>query len=231
MKNKKSDKNKNKKFSLNIIATYLLIISFLFAGVTYSKYMSADKGSDMARTATFGNLHMYEVNKEGLEVTEPLVTSVVPGVDIFKNFRVDFASEKDSEMSSYVFVEVKTKGWIPAGDYRYVITRDTVATKGLLSWMVDNTKWTYLSTSKTGDEMTRVYYKKVNALEKLNKVPVMKVDKNGNTIEVSEDITMDEIENISALAGNMEFTSYAVQAAGFDTPMDAWNAVSGGQGK
>lgn len=230
MENNKNNK-KNKRFPLRMIATYLFVISFLLTGVTFSRYVSEGYGRDFARVAAFGDLDMYEINVDGTRKTESTVENITPGVDIFKNSVVNYAVKNTSEMSAYVFLLVRTNGWSFNDNYSNYINslkREGEATSNLLSCTVDNTNWTYLTTENYGSGVSsRVYYKEIEPGENINNAPVLKEYESGSTIKVSPQITADELERIAVTAENIEFQSYAVQAGGFNAPIDAWKAVSG----
>lgn len=72
-------------------------------------------------------------------------------------------------------------------------------------------------------EYDDVYYKVVAAGESLENVAVIA----GNKITVSSAITEKNVSDIAEAAGNITFTAYAIQQAGFGTVADAWEAVSG----
>ena len=127
-------------------------------------------------------------------------------------------------MACYVFCAITANGWTRAADnFGYT------AGNGLLSWAVDNTKWTFLQE----DGSTSVYYCIVNA----NTVLHADVLAEDGKITVSEDITRSQLDTLAAPL-SIKISATAVQYNGFSEEtgaeyteaqraLAAWNAVKG----
>ncbi len=206
-------KNNLAKIPLKSFLLYLCIALFLTTGVTFSKYITSSNGGDSARVAKFGELSLYETVDGTKVTTQNLIYT--PGVNITKNPAVDFES---NELAAYVFVKIDAENWtFNNTDNSFSITNESEEPKDRLKWTVNTTAWKKL----TVDNET-VYYIYVPAGTELKDVPIIK----DNQITVSSDITNSELNKIQNKISNVKFTSYAVQANGFEDALTAWDSVS-----
>ncbi len=206
-------KNNLAKIPLKSFLLYLCIALFLTTGVTFSKYITSSNGGDNARVAKFGELSLYETVDGTKVTTQNLIYT--PGVNITKNPAVDFES---NELAAYVFVKIDAKNWtFNNTDNSFSITNETKEPIDRLKWAVNTTAWNKLSVN---NEM--VYYIYVPAGTELKGVTIIK----DNQITVSSNITNSEMTEIQESISNITFTSFAVQANGFENAIAAWNSVS-----
>lgn len=188
------------------ILLYLCVALFLTTGVTFSRYIASSDGGDAARVAKFGELSLYETE---------FGVYYAPGAAITKNPMVDFES---NELAAYVFVKVDAEDWsFDVENNRFSAFDDKPEPAEILTWSVDTNEWTALS---SGNEI--VYYIYVPAGTALREVPII----TDHTIQVSENITNSEMKELETTIGNVTFTSYAVQANGFENAAAAWERVS-----
>ena len=130
-------------------------------------------------------------------------------------------------MACYVFCAITANGWTRAADnFHYTAGTD------ILSWAVDDAKWTFLQE----DGSTSVYYCIVNANTALH-ADVLAED---GKITVSKDITKSQLDTLAASAAplSIKISATAVQYHGFSEGLSAgyteaeraeaaWNAVKG----
>lgn len=194
---------KIKKFRLPLRAwlLYLVLVAFLSTGVTLSKYVTSTQGGDSARIIKFGDISITETG----DFTDEKFR-IQPGVNLNKTATIDF---KGSEANTYVFLEVSTDTFTAAADN---YTFSTVDEK--IKWSVDKTNWTYL-TSENGKY---IYYKALTANTAFNADIIT-----DNTVYVSSQLLNSESQGITNLS--VSFRGIAVQANGFPTASDAWEAV------
>ncbi len=194
---------KIKKFRLPLRAwlLYLVLVAFLSTGVTLSKYVTSTQGGDSARIIKFGDISITETG----DFTDEKFR-IQPGVNLNKTATIDF---KGSEANTYVFLEVSTDTFTAAADN---YTFSTVDEK--IKWSVDKTNWTYL-TSENGKY---IYYKALAANTAFNADIIT-----DNTVYVSSQLLNSEAQGITNLS--VSFRGIAVQANGFPTASDAWEAV------
>lgn len=202
-------KNKAVKIPFKRILLYLCVTLFLATGVTFSKYITRSEGGDGARVARFGELALYET--ENGEKVNGQTLIYAPGVTITKNPAVDFAR---NELAAYVFVKIEAPNWHfdPAGNRFALVYENTEK----LTWSVNTAAWTALS-GQNG-----VYYTYVPAGVALSGEPIIQ----GDQITVAADITRSEMEAVQSGISTVTFTSYAVQANGFENAAAAWSSVS-----
>lgn len=217
-----TNQNKKAKFRLpfSAVLLYLALIAAALSGVTFSRYVTGTTVSDSARVAMMKELTVTEAGMP--DGSDQRV--ILPGVNMIKKAVVDF---EGSEMACYVFCAITANGWTRAADnFGYT------AGDGLLSWAVDNTKWTFLQ----GDGSTSVYYCIVNA----NTVLHADVLAGGGKITVSEHITRSQLNALASPEAplSIKISATAVQYHGFseglqagyteaDRAEAAWNAVKG----
>ncbi len=83
-------KKTNKKLPLRVYLMYLVVVSFVISGVSFSKYMVSQEKSVNSRTAKIGEIDLYETQKVD-DLTVPTTSGqfmLIPGVDIKKDPKV-----------------------------------------------------------------------------------------------------------------------------------------------
>lgn len=139
-----------------------------------------------------------------LTVTDSGETPVQPGVAAPKDLTVRF---EGSEAATYVFVELKGSDWTRGAD-----NRTYTYGGGSLSWRVAD-GWTHLRDN--------VYYRELAPNTALDAGLIA-----GGTVDVSEDMTRTELEELSK-ALSIRVQASAVQREGGDTAETAWARVNG----
>ena len=194
---------------------YLLLIAAAVSGVTFSKYVTGTTVGDTARVAIMRGITITETGNSA-ETDKWVIT---PGVDIIKNVVVNF---EGSEMTCYVFCEIKTTGWSRMNDnYGFAFSGGG---ESILSWAVNKNDWTFLS----GNGSEAVYYRIVSA----NTVLQADVLADGGKITVSENITKTQL-GLLPKDMQIKISATAVQYNGFSEgeyteeqrALAAWNAV------
>lgn len=195
-------KTEKRKLPLRAYLLYLLLLSLMLTGVTFSSYVTSSGNSDSARVAKLGRLYLTE---NGAEYTGDVSWKVQPGVAIVKNPVVHFES---SELACYVFFTVDAEGFaLTDGEY--------CSENGYLTFRVAD-DWD----SFTHTDGSTVYY----ALAPANAAVEKAVIANGGKIAVSSDMTHSDLaEELTPLS--IEIKATAVQFGGFDTPAAAYAAV------
>lgn len=201
---------KKRKFKLPIKAylLYLILVSFMLTGVTFSKHITKSNCNDKARVAKFGNLSITE---NGKEYDKDVFWNIVPGVDISKNAVIEF---ENGETACYLFYEIETSGFTKA-ENEYKTKNDWLKFKLAETSSADEFSGLKISDNKT------VYYTVLNPGEKIKKA----VFADGGKITVSSNLTAGDINSIKDdLSINIKVS--AVQYGGFDSPKDAYLSIN-----
>lgn len=205
MEHRSTEKRKRRvKVPFYAFAVYLLLLSAVLSGVTFSKYVTGTAVGNTARVALMKDITVSETGGF-TQQDKPIIT---PGVNLTKNFTVRF---EGSEMACYVFLKIGTTGWEQIGDYSFACRVDGIEA---LAWSVDETVWKFLS-SDGGDA---VYYAVVSANETFE----ASVQANGGTIAVSKDLTRTQLEKLtSGLAAELsiDIEATAMQYHGVEEVM------------
>lgn len=210
MSNGKYQSRKSNK-ALLVLLALVLVIGCTVGGTL--AWLTAETGT-ATNTFTVGDIGTLTLKEKKTAVGADGVINnytIVPGMDIAKDPMVSYTDKKNA-VDVYVFVKVGAEGWTLSDKEYSINSGDTK----LLRWTVGDT-WTAVE-GKTG-----VYYTTVDADSSLTDAEVIE----GSTITVSSAIKEDNVSAIAEAAGNITFTAYAIQQAGFDTVADAWKAVSG----
>lgn len=210
MSNGKYQSRKSNK-ALLVLLALVLVIGCTVGGTL--AWLTAETGT-ATNTFTVGDIGTLTLKEKKTAVGADGVINnytIVPGMDIAKDPMVSY-TDKENAVDVYVFVKVGAEGWTLSDKEYSINSGDTK----LLRWTVGDT-WTAVE-GKTG-----VYYTTVDADSSLTDAEVIE----GSTITVSSAIKEDNVSAIAEAAGNITFTAYAIQQAGFDTVADAWKAVSG----
>lgn len=208
----KSGKEKRIRLPIHVYLSYLLVITFIFTGVTFSRYVKSADSSDKARVTKFGTLELFERENR----TNGVIT---PGVNFEKDPVVSFSPDVASEVEVYIFVSVNAPGWTydkdNEGENEYVICSEDTT---LMDWKIYE-DWTPVSGIQS--ETTQVFYQRLHAGESMIEETIIL----GSGINAWQMRQVD-LNTIANGAANITFQAYAVQAYGFDSPEAAWEAVS-----
>ncbi len=217
-------KSLQKTLPVRTYLLYLLVASFLFTGVAFSKYVITGTTGDSARVLQMGTLTISETGDFVSEsVTDGDIRNtlrIIPGVDLDKDIDVRF---EGCEAACYVFLRVTPTGWvdIDATGHRIFGVGGTANTA--LQWSVDE-DWTYL----TNDGTDYVYYTIVEPNGALAQQNVIK----DGVVTVSSSLIRSQLE---ALPTSLQIAvqGTAVQYDGFGDfateaahAAAAWNSVS-----
>lgn len=208
MSNGKYQSRKSNK-ALLVLLALVLVIGCTVGGTLAWLTAKTETVTNTFTVGDIGTLTLKETTGTATEDGKKSYT-IVPGMDIAKDPKVSYKYEGENEaVPVYVFVKVVAEGWTLSDKEYSINSGDTK----LLSWTVGDT-WTAVEGNPG------VYYTEAgNSLE----ADVIK----DRTITVSSAIKEDNVSDIAKAAGNITFTAYAIQQAGFGTVADAWEAVSG----
>ncbi len=204
------------KIPFRVYIVYLLVASFLFTGVAFSKYVTSGFINDRARVASIGEVIITETGDFSSSSVDGDTTEnsyiVIPGVDLTKDVRLRFDG---SEMACYVFLQVDPNGFTTTDNYHFA--------QGKISWAIDDS-WTFLKE----DGGVYVYYHIVAANAAIENKAILEDSK----VTVNEQLIRSELNSLPGLL-NITFKATAAQYDGFgnfDTEEEhalaAWNSVS-----
>lgn len=209
--------NNSKKYKIpkHIYLIYLLIFTFLFTGVTFSKYIATSTGNDGSRIVKFGDITLTETGD--FDSFGKMI--ITPGVNLNKKADVSF---ENSETASYIFLKVETgSSWIKDSTDSYTFN----ALNKNINWAVDNTNWTFLK----DETVASIYYMTVPANTQVDNKNILK----GNLVNVSSSIKNSDLKALVPDNMDIKFTAYAMQYDGSSNETDehtralkAWNLVS-----
>ena len=217
MKHERKNTNRRKfKLPFSAVLMYLLLITIVLSGVTFSKYVTDTTVGDTARVSYMRDISISETGN----FTELNKWIILPGVNMQKNATVKF---EGSEMACYVFLRITANGWEKKSDnYSYACPIDGT---DALFWSVDTDWWTFL----TDDTDGAVYYRIVSANTEFN----ANVLANEGTITVSDSLTRTQLGKLTADM-SIDIGATAVQYHGLSEDSDyteqdrakaAWNLV------
>lgn len=153
----------------------------------------------VTNTFTYGNIDIALAETTGKDY------KIIPGTDIKKDPKVTVTAGSEA---CWLFVKVGEVGAITT------ITTDPV------HYAID-TGWTQLK-DKDGKDVSGVYYRLVDAVDKDTAFNVLK----DNKIIVSGELTKETIKGYAVQQPTLTFTAYAVQKENIDTAADAWAKVT-----
>lgn len=157
------------------------------------------KTDPVVNTFTYGNIDIALAETTGKDY------KIIPGTDIKKDPKVTVTAGSEA---CWLFVKVGEVGAITT------ITTDPV------HYAID-TGWTQLK-DKDGKDVSGVYYRLVDAVDKDTAFNVLK----DNKIIVSGELTKETIKGYAVQQPTLTFTAYAVQKENIDTAADAWAKVT-----
>lgn len=149
----------------------------------------------VTNTFTYGNIDIALAETTGKDY------KIIPGTDIKKDPKVTVTAGSEA---CWLFVKVGEVGAITT------ITTDPV------HYAID-TGWTQLK-DKDGKDVSGVYYRLVDAVDKDTAFNVLK----DNKIIVSGELTKETIKGYAVQQPTLTFTAYAVQKDAAKTAADAW---------
>ena len=153
----------------------------------------------VTNTFTYGNIDIALAETTGKDY------KIIPGTDIKKDPKVTVTAGSEA---CWLFVKVGEVGAITT------ITTDPV------HYAID-TGWTQLK-DKDGKDVSGVYYRLVDAVDKDTAFNVLK----DNKIIVSGELTKETIKGYAVQQPTLTFTAYAVQKENITTAADAWAKVT-----
>ena len=196
-------------FALTIVLAFALGIGGTFA------YLTA-KTDAVVNTFTIGNVGDLKLEENsGTEVKDSegnvlnRAHKIIPGVPTTKDPKVTYTAERTDE-AVYVFVKINAAAsWtVDGATYTY---KD--GDNECLTWSVNTADWTAVPGT------TGVYYKALGEGASLAATSVIA----GDVINVNgTHVTEANIQIIASGAGELTFTAYAIQQAGFGSVADAW---------
>ena len=157
------------------------------------------KTEPVVNTFTYGNIDIALTETTGTNY------KIIPGTNIEKNPKVTVTAGSEA---CWLFVKVEKVGDIGTS------TTDPV------HYAID-TGWTQLK-DKDGKDVSGVYYRLVDAVDKDTAFNVLK----DNKIIVSGELTKETIKGYAVQQPKLTFTAYAVQKENIDTAADAWAKVT-----
>ena len=198
---KKIEKKPKFRLPFSAALLYLALIAAAVSGVTFSRYMTGTTVGDTARVAIMRDITVTETGN--FAETDKWV--ITPGVDMIKKAVVNF---EGSEMSCYVFCEIKTTGWSRLDEHSFAFSGGG---ENILGWAVNN-DWKFLS----GNGSEAVYYRIVGAKDVLQ----ADVLADGGKITVSENITKTQLDSLPKDM-QIKISAAAVQYNGFSEGSEA----------
>ena len=230
-KHRKAQTKLNKPMCFACVLLCLTLFSIHITSGLYAKYTVTATGNDGARVILFKDVH---IDEEGDFIADTETGDYdggdvvfIPGVDMKKDATVRFDG---SESATYVLVEyvlsshweAETSSGVPTGKFKIASGSNT-----LIDWSVAS-GWTYLTTVTGSGETTYVFYRILDPGEKLGVT-----DGDGGTlianhgsINVSEDMTKNQIASMDASKMFIDLRATVVQAGGFDNAMAAWTSIA-----
>ena len=203
--------NHKKRIPFHVYLTYLVIMSMVFTGVAFSKYVISSSVDDHARVVHYGELSFSNNKKNAM---------IIPGVNIEEKSKISFTG---SETANYIFLKVSTGNqWmnVATNPYAFKTTQDDY-----LNWSVDRSLWTILKTDATES----IYYTVVQPNTNLKDYNVVK----NNLIYVSKQLTHSQIKKYDPSQMNIQFTAIAMQYNGEQSQMTdhqhalkSWNSIN-----
>lgn len=205
------------KKKIALMATSLVLVVAMAVGGTLA-YLTAQT---KAVTNTFvvgniGTLALQETDPDSKKLVDAndqeLEYLVIPGKNIVKDPQVTFTKADEEGVPVYVFVKVTTgSDWINTGSAYAIATNN-------MSWSVVSDTWTKLM----DDGGSQVYYRALGAEDQLTNTRVM----TGDAINVSGNITNEELSGLENLDLDIVFQAYAIQQESFNGDVSAaWAAV------
>lgn len=198
----------NIMFFLALVLFVLVALSTYMTQNLFARYVVRDSGGDSARVVKFAQL---TVSEEGLDENNRREFIFAPGAHLTKEIKVSFGG---SEAGTYVFLLLDTPGWTTA-DYRSFVLTEIPA---VMNWSVA-AGWKHLETA----DGRHVYYLSLEPNQILVDHPVI-ADK---TIYVSPEVPRTDYEALydMDLDIRIDAAAYAVQANGFGSAQEAWEAL------
>ena len=206
--NQKNKKKPGRVLKIQIYLVYLIVVTTLLTGVTFSRYVTRSSGEDEARVIRMGKVSISET---GSFTDGKLV--LIPGVDLVKDASVMF---EGSESATYLFLEAEVSPqWELSGQKTFQSKNKGIT---MLEWQMSD-EWKYLCSSTEGDSY--VYYYPLEANQNLN----CDIIKDNGKITVSEKMKKADLAELTDKELFIGFRAFVVQSGGFATAQDAWESV------
>lgn len=208
--NQKNEKKHRSVLRIQVCLVYLIVVTTLLTGVTFSKYVTRTSGEDAARVIRMGQVSISET---GSFTDGKLV--LIPGVDLIKDASVIF---EGSESASYLFLEVAASAQWETSDHKKYQTRNDGIT--MMEWQMRD-EWKYLCSSSSSEGDSHIYYYPLEANQNLN----CDIIKENGKITVSEKMKKTDLKTLTDQELFIGFRAFVVQSGGFATAQDAWESV------
>ena len=230
-------RNTRRRSSEKVLMILLVAVVLIGCAVGGTIAYFTDKTETVTNTFTVGDIGELTLSEEGAtgdtDKTQEFI--IVPGIDLVKDPIVTYTPNTNEEyrnLDAYVFVEITTSDWAYSNK-AYTINNGTDT---LVSWTVAD-ELTHLNTTTTDGVTKTIFYKVVNAADDQGNVvttatdihvmkPIANTSVENATIDVSTEITIENIADIAAKADAIVFKAYAIQKDGFADATAAWAALN-----
>lgn len=187
----------------------LTLISVYMTSGLYAKYTAKSNIEDSARVITFGDITLTESG----DFNSVGTLTIIPGVDLTKKAEINFDG---SESSTSVFVKLNLSSqWETLDNKNFLINKSGVLQ---MQWKIAD-DWQFLEK----DDNCYIYYRELAPNTPLNTNVI-----NNNTIKVSDQITKNEIADLTGIY--IEISATAVQSNGFENAKFAWDSIAKKEG-
>lgn len=229
--------------SVKSLAIYLIIATVLSICVTFSKYIVGSTGADGARMIKMGELILKE-DDGSINHNYP----VMPGCDIKKIPTVTFTG---SEADCYVFVEMTLgSAWEQkvtgsgTDPYTYCVYRKSpsdatkIDSNIRMSFSInkDSTTtgygsngWKYVQERSNPNQKKFLFATHIeanNAMTERHFFNTLSEATNNQTIDVSSNLTLEDINKLSTNDLDIKFLSVVMQDPGNSSASDCWNRLN-----
>lgn len=198
--------------TLTMVAALALTAALAIGGTLAYLATKTETVTNTFTVGEVGALSLTETTGTKLQTGERQ-HQIIPGVPTDKDPKVAYDAD-DTDEAVYVFVKIDATGWsYDANSKTYTLLQGG---KEALSWTVDSA-WAAV------DGNTGVFYKELAQGTDLPATSVI----SGDAIAVNgANVTESNIAAVATAAGELNFTAYAIQQAGFTSVADAWTALN-----
>lgn len=191
-------KRKKKGVSTKVFLSLLALVLVAGCAVGGTIAWLTATTEPVVNTFTYGKIKIQLTETTGTEY------KIIPGVNISKDPKVTVKADSEA---CWLFVKVAEEGTFVTGRVTYSIAEG----------------WTALdATNHPG-----VYYREVDAVTADTDFNVLAGDTTypNGVVTVSENLTKEDIKDLTENHPQLIFTAYAVQKDGINTAADAWDKV------
>ena len=207
-------KTKGGRLPVRAYLLYLLLISFMLTGVTFSRYITSSRGDEGARVVKAGEIRI----EENGDFYKPGVLAVAPGADLKKDATVVYDG---GEYAAYIFLTVDITGFTRSGTYHCAYTPHGSSDEAI--YFDINKAWQVLYEDGSKVVFYVTLEPNINFERKI-------IDNNG-LVSVSDSLHASDIRALPSLG--ISFDAFAVQAGGFEgkdareCALNAYKAAAG----